>query len=87
MSSLRDFIGRVLSFLPGVGKQQEEGAESAVEAQPEPAETPPTIEAAEKPSEVQAEEKAKTEEPEPSGEEPSAEEPSPSPEPPEAEEE
>jgi hypothetical protein len=87
MSSLRDFIGRVLSFLPGVGKQQEEVAEPAVEAQPEPAETQPPIEEAEKPSEAQAEEEAKAEEPEPSGEEPSAEEPPPSPEPPEEEEE
>jgi hypothetical protein len=87
MSSLRDFVGRLLSFLPGVGKQQEEVAEPAVEAQPEPAATPPPVEEAEIPSEAQAEEKAKAEEPEPSGEEPPAEEPPPSPQPPEAEEE
>jgi hypothetical protein len=86
MSNLRDFVGRVLSFLPGVGKEREEAAEPAVEAQPEPAETQPPVEEAEKPS-AQAEEEAKAEEPEPSGEELPAEEPPPLPQPPEAEEE
>jgi hypothetical protein len=78
MSSLRDFIGRLLSFLPGTRKQQVE-----VE-RPEPVETQPPAEEAEKPSEAQPEEQVSVEEPGPPSEELPAEEPSPSPEPPEA---
>lgn len=87
MSSVRDFIGRLLSFLPGVSKQQEAVAKSAVEARPEPAETQPPIEAVEKRSEAQAEGKAKAEEPEPSSEELPTEGPAPSAEPPQIDKE
>jgi hypothetical protein len=82
MTSLRDFIERLLSFLPGAGKKQEEVAQPAIEKKPELVETQPPVETATKPAEGQAEEKADVAEPEPPGGEPPR-----SPEPPKAEEE